>query len=160
MHRRDLLWLLLIALLVGADEKKTEKPGFQLTADEQKILELTNKARAEKKLQPLIINPLLTKVARAHSANMAKKGEMNHILDGKSPADRVKMAGYDYSRVGENIAFGENATIPQIFTGWMESKGHRENILQEEYREIGIGIARKDKGEKYYTQVFGTPLKK
>ena len=74
-----------------------------LADDEKTILELTNKARAEKNLPPLTVNPLLTAAAKAHSANMAKKGEMNHVLDGKNPADRVKEAGYRYSWTGENI---------------------------------------------------------
>jgi uncharacterized protein YkwD len=145
-------------LLVAAD-KGEQKPSVTLSNDEKTILELTNKARAEKNLPPLTVNPVLTAVARAHSANMAKKGEMNHVLDGKNPADRVKDAGYRYSWTGENIAMGENVTVPDIFEGWMKSKAHRDNILKPEYQEIGIGIARNDKGEVYYAQEFGTQLK-
>jgi uncharacterized protein YkwD len=150
--------LLSLALLIAAGSKdKDQSPKPPLTADEKTVLELTNKARAEKNLAPLTINTLLTNAARGHSANMAKKGEMNHVLDGKNPADRVKDAGYQYSYAGENIAVGENVTVQQIFEQWMLSKGHRDNILKAEYREIGIGIARNDKGEVYYTQVFGSP---
>jgi uncharacterized protein YkwD len=146
-------------VLLAAD-KGEQKPSVTLSNDEKTILELTNKARAEKNLPPLTVNPMLTAVARAHSANMAKKGEMNHVLDGKNPADRVKDAGYRYSWTGENIAMGENVTVPDIFGGWMKSKAHRDNILKPEYQEIGIGIARNDKGEVYYTQEFGTKLDK
>ena len=84
---------------------------------------------------------------------------MAHELDGKKPKDRVKEAGYDYSWVGENVAYGQNTPLSTIFQGWMDSKGHRENILRKEYEELGIGIAKNDKGEVYYTQVFGTPQK-
>jgi uncharacterized protein YkwD len=49
--------------------------------------------------------------------------------------------------------------VPDIFEGWMKSKAHRDNILKPEYQEIGIGIARNDKGEVYYAQEFGTQLK-
>ncbi len=150
--------LLLVAALVAADSKERDA-NAPLTADEQKIVELTNKAREEKMLPPLTVNPTLTAAARAHSANMAKQGQMSHVLDGKNPAQRVKAAGYRYSRTGENIAMGENVSLARIFQGWMDSKGHRENILKPEYREIGVGIARNDKGEIYYTQVFGTPLR-
>jgi uncharacterized protein YkwD len=154
MPRRCLPGLVFVALLLAA-ENKEPAPNPPLTADEKTILELTNKARAENKLPLLTVNALLTTAARAHSANMAKKGEMNHVLDGKSPADRVKATGYEYSWTGENIARGENVSVPEIFEAWMKSKRHRENILKEEYREIGIGVARSDKGEMFYTQVFG-----
>jgi uncharacterized protein YkwD len=157
---RRLLPVLFCVVLLAAADKGEQKPSVTLSDDEKTILDLTNKARAEKKLPPLTVDPLLTAAARAHSANMAKKGEMNHVLDGKNPADRVKDAGYSYSWTGENIAVGENVTVPDIFEGWMKSKAHRENILKPEYQEIGISTARNDKGEVYYTQVFGTKEKK
>jgi uncharacterized protein YkwD len=50
---------------------------------------------------------------------------------------------------------GENVSLPEIFEAWMKSKGHRENIMKPEFREIGIGIARDPKGRVYYTQEFG-----
>ena len=55
---------------------------------------MTNKARAKEKLPPLKLNSVLTKVARAHSANMAKQEKMEHELDGKNPSQRIKEAGY------------------------------------------------------------------
>jgi uncharacterized protein YkwD len=173
MYRRRLPGLLLLALLVAAgetksapnppprtDEKAIPGPNPPLSADEKTILDLTNKAREEKSLPPLTVNPLLTKAARAHSANMAKQEKMDHVLDGKNPGDRVKEAGYKFSWAGENIAVGENVTVRQVFDGWMNSEHHRDNILKPEYREIGIGIAHNAKGEVYYTQVFGAPPKK
>jgi uncharacterized protein YkwD len=172
MSRRRLPGLLLLALLVAAgetksapnppprtDEKAVAGTNPPLSADEKTILDLTNKAREEKSLPPLTLNPVLTKVARAHSANQAKQEKMAHVLDGKNPADRVKEAGYKYSWVGENVAKGENVTVRQVFDGWMNSEHHRDNILKADYREIGIGVARNAKGEVYYTQVFGAPPK-
>jgi uncharacterized protein YkwD len=158
MSRRCLPVLLFAIVLVAAEEKNQPKPP--LTADEKTIFDLTNKARADNKLPPLTLNVVLTKVARAHSANMAKKGEMNHVLDGKKPAERIKDAGYDYSWAGENIAMGENVSVQKIFDEWMKSQGHRENILRKEYRELGVGIARADDGKVYYSQEFGTPLER
>lgn len=152
---RILVVLLLMAGLAVATEEKKAPP--KLDDDEKAILDLTNKARAEKKLPLLKVNPMLLKAARAHSANMAKKGELRHDLDGKTVGDRVKAEGYEFARAGENIAVGEGVSLDEIFKGWMESKGHRENILQEDYQEIGLGIARNDKGEMYYAQVFGKP---
>ena len=141
--------------LVGADEKK-EPPKLELSEEEKTLLELTNKERADKKLPPLEANPILFKVARAHAANMAKQGKMEHVLDDKNPAQRIEKAGYDYRSVGENIAWGEKgAKIDVIFKGWMDSKIHRENILSRKYDEIGIGLGTDDKGDIYYTQDFG-----
>jgi uncharacterized protein YkwD len=148
--------LLLAGTSFGLVRAADDEPEFKLSADEQKILELTNKAREKDKLGPLKPNPVLTEVARAHSANMAKQGKMEHDLDGKTSAQRVKAAGYEYSWTGENIAMGENWSIQGVFKGWMDSPPHRENILNANYKEIGIGIAKDKDGKDYFTQVFGT----
>ncbi|MBV9125084.1 MAG: CAP domain-containing protein [Planctomycetes bacterium] len=137
-----------------------EAAGLSLSSEEQAILDLTNQARAKENLSPLKPNAVLFKVARAHAANMAAKGEMKHELDGKNPAQRVEAAGYDYGEVGENIAFSDGLEIAKVFAGWMDSPHHRENILKEPFQDIGIGVARNPKGEVYYTQVFGKQRKK
>jgi uncharacterized protein YkwD len=135
-----------------------EKGKFTLSTTEEKILELTNKERAKVKLAPLRPSPILFRVARAHSANMAKQGKMDHVLDGKNPFQRIKAAGYAYFRAGENVAYDEGGVMPaRIMKGWMESKYHRENILNPAYTEIGLGVVSDPKGVAYYTQVFGRP---
>jgi uncharacterized protein YkwD len=156
---RTLPCLPLFTLLLLAAEGRKDESRLRLTAEEKAIVEMTNKARAKEGLEPLKVNPLLCKVARAHSANQAAQGKMAHVLDGKKPADRVKEAGYEYRAVGENVAMGQGISLEEIFQGWMDSKGHRENILRPVFREIGVGVARNDKGEVYYTQVFGAPKK-
>src|SRR5438132_14077986 len=83
------------AVMVPA-ARAEDKPEVKLTDEEQKILDMTNKERADAKLPPLKVNMTLVKVARAHSANMAKQGKMEHELDGKSPSQRLLDAGYDY----------------------------------------------------------------
>jgi len=158
------LWFLaLFAVVVPflPAEGKKEAPKFAMTKDEQTLLELLNKERAEKELPPLRPNPLLFKVARGHSANMAKQEKMEHILDGKNPGQRVLAAGYDYGKVAENIAVSEGAAAPlsMIVKGWMESEIHRNNLLDDKVSETGLGIAKNDKGEVYYTQVFARPRK-
>ncbi len=146
-------------LLLGADAKELSKP--QPTRDEQTLLELTNKERARENLPPLEFNPLLFAAARGHSANMLKQGKMEHVLDGKAPAQRVAATGYDYKRTGENIAETEGVvTLETVMKGWMDSEAHRKNILKPDFAEIGIAIARDEKGMAYYTQVFGTQRKK
>ncbi len=143
-----------------AADDKTDSPPPKLSDDEKTLLDLTNAERAKEKLPPLTANPLLFQAARAHSANMAKKGEMKHVLDGKGPEDRLDAVGYDFRKCGENIAWSDGGSLPEIMKGWMESKAHREHILEPAFTEIGIGVARNDKGDVYYTQDFGVPFAK
>jgi uncharacterized protein YkwD len=141
-----------------ADTKKDE-PELKLSKGEQAVLDLTNKAREKEELPPLKPNALLCKAARGHSANMSKQRELNHVLDGKNPADRVKDTGYQWASVGENIANGDDLTPAGAVELWMNSPPHKKNILSKDYTEIGIGIVRNDKGDVYYTQVFASPRK-
>jgi uncharacterized protein YkwD len=146
---------------VASPEEKKDAAKFEMSKDEQTLLELLNKERAKAKLPPLSPHPLLFKTARAHSANMAKQRKLEHILDGKKPPHRVLAAGYDYGKLSENIAVSEGPGIPlsRIVKLWMESKIHRENLLDDKVTETGLGIAGNDKGETYYTQEFARPRK-
>ena len=96
--------------------------------------------------------------ARAHAANMAALDKLDHTLEDKTFADRAKDAGYQYRFIGENIAWSPE-TPKEVLEGWMNSPPHRENILKEEFTEIGVGVAKNQKGEQYWVQVFATPLK-
>jgi uncharacterized protein YkwD len=135
------------------------EPNVEMSKQEKEILELTNKEREKENLPPLERHPLLFKAARAHSANMAKQEKMEHVLDDKNPGQRVEDAGYKWMNVGENIAATDNEPPAAIIKLWMDSKLHRANILNKDFRHIGIGIAKNDKGETYYTQVFANPKK-
>jgi uncharacterized protein YkwD len=141
----------------ATDTKSKEKATVELSKDEQAILDLTNAAREKAKLPPLKPNAVLSEVARKHSANMAKQETMAHELDKKTPADRLKAAGYSYSRMAENVAMTLGDSNEGVFKSWMESEHHRDNILGNKFTEIGIGLATSDSGKVYYTQVFGTP---
>src|SRR5262249_2860660 len=116
------LGLGLAALAIGQ-----EGAGLKLSEEEQTLLDLTNAERKKENLPALRPSPLLFQVARGHSANMAKQGKMDHKLDGKTPYDRIKGAGYKYSLAGENIAVGE-VPIERVMKSWMDSKVHRDNI--------------------------------
>jgi uncharacterized protein YkwD len=151
----------------AGDDKGEEKPKpkpkqkekFKLTAQETRVFELTNAEREKEMLKPYKLSPLLTKVAREHSANMAKQQKMDHKLDGKGPQDRLKAAGYKFLGWAENIYLGSDnpKVADQSVRWWMKSKLHRENILDPNLREIGVGIVRGKDGKLYFTQVFGTP---
>lgn len=135
--------------------KTTAKaPPSPLSADERMLVELTNRERAEAGLPPLRPESRLATAAREHSANMARQQKMDHVLDDKGPTERVRDAGYDGFGWGENIAFGQQ-TPAQAIEVWMNSPGHRANILGEQYTHIGVGIVRDRRGIPYYTQVFG-----
>jgi uncharacterized protein YkwD len=152
--------LLALGAPFGAADDKKPAEKFELAKEEKAVLELTNKARAAEKLPPLTVNEALFRAARKHTANMAKQGKLEHELDGKRVGDRADAEGYDFAEIGENVAAGEDATPEEVVDGWLKSKGHRENLLNKDFTEIGLGVVKGDKGEIYYTQVFGKPRKK
>ena len=148
-------FLVAVPFAIGEDDK------FDMSREERTLLDLLNKEREKEKLPPLRPHPLLFKAARGHSANMAKQEKLEHVLDGKTPGQRVLAAGYDYGKVSENIAVSdsEKAPLPMIVKSWMESKTHRDNLLSDKVTETGLGIAKSEKGEVYFTQVFARPRK-
>jgi uncharacterized protein YkwD len=127
--------------------------GF--TPQEIELLALTNKERTHKGLQPLKMNANLVHVARDHSASMARRHHLSHTVKGKSFAYRIKKANYPLAKAGENIARSKRS-FPHVIRLWMKSPGHRKNILNPHFKEIGIGIATTSSGDRYFTQVFGT----
>ena len=130
----------------------------------EQVVELTNIERAKAGLSPLELNNRLLNAAQDHSNDMAQDDFFSHTgADGSSIGDRVRASGYQYSTTGENIAAGQT-TPAQVVEGWMNSPGHRANILNPNYTEIGVGYEylQNDTGSvnynHYWTQVFGTPL--
>src|SRR6516165_3586360 len=108
----------IVILLVAVWTVQADPPAkFQMSKEEKELLDLTNQERKKNNVPPLKPNPTLFKVARAHSANMAKQGKMDHVLDGKKPPQRVKEAGYRYLSTGENIAFG-NVPLEELVEKW------------------------------------------
>jgi uncharacterized protein YkwD len=126
-----------------------------------RVLELTNAQRLQAGLQPLTLNSKLNNSAQTHSEDMALRDFFDHKgSNGSSMGDRAKASGYNFSRLGENIAAGY-ATPEDVVQGWLNSPGHRANILNPSYREIGIGYyyLANDTGNVnenfYWTQDFG-----
>ena len=103
------------------------------------VLCLHNQERAAHGLRALTANKKLRKAARGHSAFMVRASRFEHGDLGS----RIRRAGYHAQTYGENIAWGTGslATAGEIHRAWMESPGHRANILRPQFREIGIGIA-------------------
>jgi len=120
---------------------------------EQEQLEYTNGARADAGLGPLECDELMTTVARAHAQDMCDRDYFSHTSqDGRSPFDRMRDAGVSYRTAGENIAWGQQ-TPSAVHTSWMNSSGHRRNILGSGYGRIGIGYVECG-GRPYWVQVF------
>lgn len=117
------------------------------------VLSLVNQERAAAGCPAVALNAKLTKAAQDHSADMASHSNMSHTgSDGSDPGARITRAGYTWSTYGENVAYGYS-TPEKVMEGWMNSPGHRENILNCSFKEIGIGLAQPG---NYWTQDFGT----
>ena len=154
---RAVLIAAFLAALAACRGGAGEAGEIEVSDEEKAIVELTNAERKKADLAPLQLNARLLAAARGHSANMARKNEVAHELDGKTMPERVQEKGYKYSLVGENVAWNQRSP-EDVVERWMNSPQHRENILRKEFTEIGVGVARNKDGEPYYTQVFGQPL--
>ncbi|WP_053716871.1 CAP domain-containing protein [Saccharothrix sp. NRRL B-16348] len=121
---------------------------------EAKVVELTNGERAAHGCPALAADDRLATAARAHSADMAAQNYFDHVSkDGRSFVDRVKAAGYP-APGAENIAAGQR-TAEAVVKGWMDSPGHRANILNCKLKTLGVGMARGGSYGIYWTQNFG-----
>ena len=133
---------------------QTQRLGT-LDALRQRVVTLTNNRRRNHGCNNLSQNDALNTAAQTHTRKMANRNTLSHELPGEpSLGTRVRRAGYDWTMVAENIAAGY--TTPEaVVRGWMNSSGHRRNILNCRYRHIGVGYAVSDRGTPYWTQVFG-----
>jgi uncharacterized protein YkwD len=126
---------------------------------EKELWNLINKERELYNLTLLELSSALSEMARQHSLDMANQGEPTHLsADGKTLIDRLEDADFFYVDAGENVAFSETFVAEFIHKELFESKGHRENILDPHFTQIGIGVIHlKNKGY-YVTQDFLRPL--
>jgi uncharacterized protein YkwD len=129
-------------------------------ATEARIFDLINAERRHQGLPALVYNPQLDRMAKVQAENMAYFQKMAHTIpQSQLPTlgDRARHVGYRFGRLAENVALGyPNAET--VVQGWMNSSGHRRNILDGTVEETGIGIARSSAGGLYYCQVFGRRL--
>jgi uncharacterized YkwD family protein len=112
---------------------------------------LTNEERAKQGLEPLELDTELSAVAKDKSLDMQNKGYFSHNSPTYgSPFDMMKQYGIDYRTAGENIAKGQTSP-EQVVEGWMNSEGHRKNIMNPDFTHIGVGHA---ENGNYWTQMF------
>ncbi|MFJ9152226.1 CAP domain-containing protein [Streptomyces sp. NPDC102270] len=126
-----------------------------LTRTCEEVVGLTNRERARAGLPPLAVDPLLARAAQAYSTDMAVRAFYSHTSpEGTQPWDRAAAAGSGRRSIGENIACGQRSAA-EVVEGWMNSPGHRANILKPGFTHIGIGFAGGGPAGTYWTQLFG-----
>jgi uncharacterized protein YkwD len=138
-----------------------------LSEKEKKTFVLHNEIRTDHNLPTFCVHPRLQEAARAHSKDMIRRDYFSHNTKGRGSFEKrlvrfgYDAKGYDYYRVGENIALGSGSDgEPESrMRAWMRSDGHRRNILNEEFREIGVGTHTGEykgfQGVTMYTVDFG-----
>jgi uncharacterized YkwD family protein/spore coat assembly protein SafA len=168
----DSLWKIAVRYQVGLSEiiqmnpqfknpaliypgQKVNIPNYDATKSiENQVVQLTNQERAKYGLKPLVADWQLARVARYKSADMRDRNYFSHTSPTYgSPFDMMKNFGISYRSAGENIAAGQR-TAQEVVTAWMNSEGHRKNILSSGYTHIGVGYAQGGSKQHYWTQMF------
>jgi len=125
---------------------------------EAEVVTIVNTERAKAGCPAVTADDRLTTAARGHSTDMAARGYFSHTTpEGVEFSTRITNAGYRWSRAGENIAKGQ-PTPAEVMTAWMNSAGHKANILTCAFKNIGVGVAADAQGTLVWTQDFASPL--
>ena len=168
--RGDTMWKLAVKYQVGTSEIIQANPQIsapdliypgqvlsipqvdsQVIAFENEVVRLVNDIRRQNGLNPLTANWELSRVARYKSQDMREKGYFSHTSPTYgTPFQMIKAFGLTYRSAGENIARGYS-TPQAVVNGWMNSSGHRANILNASYTQIGVGYVARG---HYWTQMF------
>ena len=121
----------------------------------EELIALINAERARYGLPPLTAHPILTAVAQAHSQDMATRDFFSHTNpDGLDPCQRMSRAGYNWYACGENIAAGF-PTAAMVLMIWLNSDGHRANLLSPYFTEVGVGYVQGGHYDHYWTLDLG-----
>ncbi len=166
----DTMWKLAVTYQVGTSEIIQANPQISnpnliypgqvlsipqtdasVTQYEAEVIRLVNNIRKQNGLSPLTANWELSRVARYKSQDMADRNYFSHTSPTYgTPFQMIKAFGLSYRTAGENIAYGY-ASRQKVVDGWMNSSGHRANILNASYTQIGVGYVAKG---NYWTQMF------
>ncbi|MEU4225315.1 CAP domain-containing protein [Nonomuraea sp. NPDC026600] len=139
------------SVALSCETRAPSKTGTASAAEDQ-VVKLTNQARARNGCRPLTHDPKLHAAAERHSADMAARGYFEHdSTNGRTPGNRISAAGFaPISTWGENIAMGQ-PTAASVVQAWLNSPGHRANIMNCSFTHIGVGQSAKG---PYWTQDF------
>jgi uncharacterized protein YkwD len=156
-----LIFILLIISFSNAKGQNEEKATGVF--DAQEMIDLVNAARMEKRrcggqmqaaTHPLVWNDTLASAAQKHARDMAENDFFDHTgSDGSTLVIRVEREEYQWSAVGENVAWGPRSVM-DVVQGWLDSPGHCSNIMSSEFTEMGAAF---DENGNYWVQVFGKP---
>jgi len=171
----DSLWKIAVKYEVGISELIKANPQFSnpdliyvgqtvnipeaapLKTFEDEVIRLINVERAKYGLAALSTNWELSRVARYKSQDMVNKNYFSHTSPTYgSPFTMMQNFGLKFSAAAENIAYGQR-TAQEVVNAWMNSAGHRANILSAAYTHTGVGAAKKANGTLYWTQMFMKP---
>ena len=120
------------------------------------LLGLVNAQRQQAGSPSLRLNHQLNQAAQRHARDLATEGSLSHTgSDGSTMQTRIEATGYRWTAIGENIARGQR-NPEAVMDSWMNSQGHRSNILNPAFSELGLGYAEAD-GQQYWVQVFASP---
>lgn len=172
----DTLWKIAVANQTGLSELIAKNPQLanpnliypgnkinipnmnDTRAAEAEVIRLVNIQRSKNGLQPLAANWQVGRVARYKSQDMINKHYFSHTSPTYgSPFNMMETFGIKFSAAGENIAMGQR-TPAEVVNAWMNSPGHRANILNPSYTQLGVGLAKDSNGTCYWTQMFIKPM--
>ena len=136
-------------------EIQNETPnGVTESAEAEAVLQLVNKERTKQGLQALTLSSELTSIANTKAADMRDQNYFDHTSPTYgSPFEMLQRFGVQYSSAGENIAAGQRSA-EDVMKDWLNSSGHRANILNKEYRELGVGYVTGGSYGTYWVQLF------
>lgn len=131
-----------------------QKPSTDFSSYQQQVLDLVNAERAKRGISALTLDSSLSSIATKKSQDMVNKNYFDHTSPTYgSPFDMMKQFGISYRTAGENIAKGQK-TPQEVVAAWMNSEGHRKNILNPNFTNLGVGIAKDSNKTTYWTQMF------
>ncbi|OJU16840.1 MAG: hypothetical protein BGN88_08100 [Clostridiales bacterium 43-6] len=143
--------------LIYAGQKINIPEAAPLSSFEKEVIRLINAERTNRGLMALQTNWELSRVARYKSQDMIDKNYFSHTSPTYgSPFTMMQNFGLKFSGAAENIAYGQR-TAQEVVTAWMNSSGHRANILSASFTHTGVGAAKKANGTLYWTQMFMKP---
>lgn len=141
----------------NSNSNATTKPSTStqnFSEYQKQVLDLVNAERTKRGLNPLTLDAKLSNTATLKSQDMINKGYFDHTSPTYgSPFDMMQQFGISYRSAGENIAMGQR-TPQEVMNSWMNSSGHRANILNSSFTTLGVGIAKDANGTIYWTQMF------
>nr|WP_330404649.1 CAP domain-containing protein [Clostridioides difficile] len=136
------------------DNNNSGSTSESFSAYQKEVVDLVNIERAKAGLNPLTLDSSISNVATKKSQDMIDNNYFSHNSPTYgSPFDMLKKFGISYKTAGENIAIGQK-TPKEVVNAWMNSEGHRKNIMNPNFSKIGVGVAQKSGGSIYWTQIF------